>query len=190
MRSLLTLSALALLGLLAAPGTAGAAAAPPVEDFVPGNSCSVLGTSHMAHNNTGLVICALVNDLSPVPTACGAAGTSSECKWKLMSQNEDVGRYQVSCSNFSNYMMCIRLDTATGATLCRSQWTSWGSCVNGDPNFPIYTASTPGRFSITCSTFSQYIQCVRTDTLTGSSECRKQHGPGAWSVCAAGSPGW
>lgn len=80
MHSLLTLSALALLGLLVAPGAAGAA------DYVAGDNCSVLGTSHMAADNTGLVICGLVNQLTPpVPTTCGAAGTTSECKWKSMS---------------------------------------------------------------------------------------------------------
>jgi hypothetical protein len=106
MRSLLTASALALLGLLAAPGTAGASAAAPVPEYTPGGTCSVLGTTHMAADNGGLVICGL-------KTANGSHACTDNadgCTWKSMSVNSPTGIY----SGFPDFIACYGSGPYTG----------------------------------------------------------------------------
>lgn len=79
MRSLLALSALALLGLLATPGTAGA-----VDTFRPNDPCDTLGATHMSVDNTGLVICALNNGVESTSVTCNTLAGGG-CTWKSMS---------------------------------------------------------------------------------------------------------
>jgi hypothetical protein len=78
MRSLLALSALALLGLLAAPGTVQASG------VIMDAGCNQLGATQMADNHTAILLCAF-----PAASAATAAATScgspSGCQWKAMS---------------------------------------------------------------------------------------------------------
>ncbi|MDD5587267.1 MAG: hypothetical protein PHY92_10020, partial [Alphaproteobacteria bacterium] len=52
------------------------------DTFVPGESCDTLGASHMAADNTGLVICGLT--AGSVATNCASGGG---CLWKTMSNS-------------------------------------------------------------------------------------------------------
>ncbi|MDD5587308.1 MAG: hypothetical protein PHY92_10225 [Alphaproteobacteria bacterium] len=86
MRFSFVLSVLALLGLLAAWTPVWATTYEIADTFVPNENCSTLGATHMAYDNTSLVICALANPNPSTSVMCGEPGTSLECKWKTMSQ--------------------------------------------------------------------------------------------------------
>lgn len=64
-----------LLCFLVMPGTSKAVATP---EYTPNTSCTVLGTTHMAAGNGGLVFCALVN-------ANGDQDCAHGCIWKSMT---------------------------------------------------------------------------------------------------------
>jgi hypothetical protein len=70
MRTCLTLSALALLGFLAAPLPAGA-----IVPASAGGDCPTLGATQWSANNTGLLGCGLVaEDTAPPANVCATAG--------------------------------------------------------------------------------------------------------------------
>lgn len=145
MRVLLKLSFALVLStgiLLGKPGTVEAAATP---SYSPMTNCSVLGATRMSSDNTGLLVCALINSLSPVPTACGAAGSVSECRWKAMPG--DGGGPTGSLCGLgvsggaigTGTVPCAGVDVLTGCPAGYSH-VNWMSSVGnmGDPYY-IYT---------------------------------------------------
>ncbi len=119
----------------------------------------------------------------------------------------DTGKYQTSCSvntgdisglSISYRMLCVRINTSTGDTKCQSARpdqpaATWNNCGAGDP-WGASGAGDIGKYQISCSvtdsSFSESLLCVRTDTTTGNREC-KYAAPTVspmWVDCPAGNP--
>ncbi|MDD5585414.1 MAG: hypothetical protein PHY92_00465 [Alphaproteobacteria bacterium] len=80
MRTRLVFSVLALMSV-SFPALATPA---PVDTFRPTDPCGTLGATHMADDNTGLVICALNNPVVSTAVDC-TTPAGGGCTWKAMS---------------------------------------------------------------------------------------------------------
>lgn len=157
MRSLPALSVLVMLGFLAAP--AQAASAIP-DDFIPTHACGTLGTTHMAYDNSSLVICALDTGVASESVTCETGGG---CTWKAMSGGIPIGTIVMWSGAIGSiptgWHLCDGLD---GTPDLRGSFV-YGAPAGNNPGGPHYMAvsgsdwgpiTTPGGCGIYCGGWS------------------------------------
>ena len=153
-----------------------------------GNALVVTGASNSSFaGNVGI---GTTSPTSPLTVAGTIESSSSGFKFPDgTTQATAAPAYSVSCSGYSTSatIMCLRIDTRTGASSCKYQTAAgtgtWTAC-SAEP----FTASAASNYSVTCSHFgpSSQVMCVRLNVATGTSLCKyvtTNPQTGAWSTC-------